>query len=109
MKLDPLISTNREITAMVLGVDGKQSEVAVINAGRSYNADEAKDTATATADGNGVVYFTVTAKELEGLKKQDTCTITFVKKGDEDKINSVSTVKALCNVTVNKFVTRLIA
>lgn len=105
VKLDPLISTNREITAMVLGEDGKTSAVAVINAGRIYNEDEAMDTATATADGSGVVYFTVTAKELEGLKKQDTCTIIFVKKGDEDKINLATTIKAGCNVTVNKFVT----
>lgn len=104
VQLDPLTSTEREITAIVSPeTDG--ATAVVINAGRSYDAEEAKASATAEADGNGRVYFTVTAKELEGLKKQDTCTITFVKKGDEDKAALATTIKVRCNVTVNKYVT----
>lgn len=99
--LDPLTSTEREITATVSGEDGKTA--VLINAGRSYDAEEAKATATAEADGNGRVYFTVTANELEGLKKQDTCTITFVKKGAD--ATAAATIKVRCNVTVNKYVT----
>lgn len=98
VKLDPLISTNREISAIVSETDGKSA--AVISAGKSYD-DKATTTADATADANGMVYFTVTAKELEGLKKQDTCTITFVKKGEDPK---TATIKAVCKVTINKFV-----
>lgn len=101
VQLDPLTSTDREITAMVSLKDGKSA--VVINAGNRYDAEKAGTTATAEADGNGRVYFTVTAKELEGLKKQDTCTITFVKKGTDATL--ATTIKARCNVTVNKYVT----
>lgn len=101
LTLDPLASTEREITATVSEKDGESA--VVINAGKSYDAEEANTTATAVADANGRVYFTVTANELEGLKKQDTCTITFVKKGADAAL--ATTIKARCNVTVNKFVT----
>lgn len=101
VQLDPLTSTERELTATLSTKDGKSA--AVINAGRSYDATNAGTTATAEADGNGRVYFTVTANELEGLKKQDTCTITFVKKGADATL--ATTIKARCNVTVNKYVT----
>lgn len=101
VQLDPLTSTERELTATLSTKDGKSA--AVINAGRSYDATNAGTTATAEADGNGRVYFTVTANELEGLKKQDTCTITFVKKGADAAL--AATIKVRCNVTVNKYVT----
>ncbi len=100
VKLDPLISTNRKITAKVSEKDGKSA--VMINAGKSYDAENAQTEVTAEADGNGIVYFTVTAKELEGLEKQDSCTITFVKEGDDPAL--AATIKARCDVTVNKFV-----
>lgn len=115
VQLDPLASTEREVTAIVSTRDDKRA--VLINAGNKYDADAAKEndkdkdennneklagTATAVADAYGKAYFTVTAKELEGLKKQDTCTITFVKKGDDPK--STSAIKTKCDVTVNKYV-----
>lgn len=116
IQLDPLTSTDREISAKVSDRDGKTA--VVINGGRSYDAEKAGAEATAKAEGNGRVYFTVTAKELEGLKKQDTCTITFtkfVKKENEDtgsedasskpSSKPSSVIKAKCSVTVNKYVT----
>lgn len=99
--LDPLLSTDRKITATVSAKDGKTA--VVINGGGTYKKDEAKAVATAEADTNGKVYFTVTANKLEGQKKQDTCTITFTKEGADP--SSASAVKATCEVTVNKYVT----
>lgn len=91
--LDPLLSTDRKITATA------SSAAVVINGGGTYDEKEAAATATAEADTNGKVYFTITAKKLEGQKKQDTCTITFAKVGTD------STIKSKCDVTVNKYVT----
>ena len=101
VQLDPLASTDREITAVVSERNGKSA--VVINAGNNYNADTAGKTATAEADVNGRVYFTVKANELEALVEQDTCTITFYKK-DADPAQA-STIKVRCNVTVDKYVT----
>lgn len=102
VQLDPLTSTNRRITAKVSAKDGKTA--VLITAGRTFDS-EAKDktTATAEAEGSGRAYFTVMANELEGLKKQDTCTITFAKEGDDHTV--ATTVKTKCSVTVNKYVT----
>lgn len=101
VQLDPLTSTNRKITAKVSAKDGKTA--VLISAGRTFDAEHAADTATSEAEGSGRVYFTVMANELEGLKKQDTCTITFAKEGDDH--TAATTVKTKCSVTVNKYVT----
>ncbi|MBD5508706.1 MAG: hypothetical protein HDR05_11860 [Lachnospiraceae bacterium] len=107
VQLEPLASTDREITAVVSGENGKRA--VLINAGNTYNEETAKKNdaeggkATAEADVNGRVYFTVKANELAALVEKDTCTITFTKK-DAD-LASVSTIKARCSVTVNKYVT----
>ncbi|MDE7177146.1 MAG: Ig-like domain-containing protein [Lachnospiraceae bacterium] len=107
VQLDPLASTEREVTAIVSARDGKRA--VLINAGKKYEEEAAKEndeegggTVTAVADAYGKAYFTVTAKELEGLKKQDSCTITFIKKGANPE--STSAIKVKCDVTVNKYV-----
>lgn len=95
VQIEPLSSTDRQVTATVTpqGTDGKTA--VVINAGSTYQEKEAAATATATADVNGLVYFTVKANELEGLTKQDACTITFT--------TADSSITAKCEVTVHKF------
>lgn len=101
VQLEPLASTDREITAVVSERNGKSA--VVINAGNTYNDETAANTATAEADVYGRVYFTVKANELEGLAEQDTCTITFTKKGADPAV--ASTIKVRCSVKVNKYVT----
>lgn len=106
VQIDPLSSTDRQVTAAVTpqGTGGKTA--VVINAGRTYQED-ASATATAAADVNGWVYFTVTANELEGLAKQASCTITFTKKAPEASnptTKAAAEITAKCDVTVNKFV-----
>lgn len=95
VQLDPLASTDKRITATVSGTG------ILINEGGTYKEGEAAaNTVTGTADVNGWVYFTVRAKELEEPKKQAACTITFAKEGTNP--DALSTIKAKCEVTINK-------
>lgn len=94
VQIEPLSSTDRKITATVTPNTGGKTAV-MINAGSTYQKNEAAATATAVADVNGWVHFTVTANELEGLTKEASCTITFT--------SAASSITAKCEVTVHKF------
>lgn len=96
VQLQPLASTDREITATLSS--GTAAKIA--------SADEPLKTgksATATADRNGWVSFVVTADKLPVNEKQNTGKITFTKKGQT--ADTVSAVKAVCDVTIDQYVT----
>ncbi len=102
VQIEPLSSTDREVTATVTPQGTNGETAVVINAGSTYLEEEAAATATATADVNGRIYFTVKANELEGLTRQAFCTITFTKKTQEET-KPAADITAKCEVTVNKF------
>lgn len=97
VQLEPLRSTEREITATV------SNEAATIASADEPGQTAAK-TATATADKDGWVSFVVTAKKLDGKKKQDTCKITFTKKSQTTNQPVTSGIRAVCDVTINQYV-----
>ncbi|MCM1268140.1 MAG: Ig-like domain-containing protein [Bacteroidales bacterium] len=118
VQLNPLTSTERNILAKVTPAssskrtDGKSAvTVEAVNPYKYKNSndDEVIISDVGQADTNGYVSFKVTANELEGLEKTDTCKITFYAakitfSDGTPKVNE-GKIKEECDVTVNKYVT----